>query len=83
MAKKSARQVSPREVTGVPTPAGGAPNAGVVKRTVKGGGQVKADKPDSTDDLIVGGNLAPVGRGDGPGVGLEGFGQGGEGRTRS
>jgi hypothetical protein len=39
--------------------------------------------PDSTDDLIVGGNLAPVGRGDGPGVGLEGFGQGGEGRTRS
>ena len=53
MAKKSARQVSPRDVTGIPTPAGGAPNAGVVKRTVKGGGQVKADKygrpqPDST-----------------------------------
>src|SRR5215211_1705619 len=39
--------------------------------------------PDSTDELIVGGNLAPVGCGDGPGMGLEGFGQGGEGRTRS
>src|SRR5215211_5011060 len=35
--------------------------------------------PDSTDELIVGGNLAPVGCGDGPGMGLEGFGQGGEG----
>ena len=51
--KKSAREVSPRDVTGVPTPASGSPNAGVVKRVVKGGGQVKADKygrpePDST-----------------------------------
>jgi hypothetical protein len=36
--KKSGRQTAAREVTGVPTPAGGpAPNAGVVKRTVKGG----------------------------------------------
>jgi hypothetical protein len=37
--KKSARQVSPKEVTGVPTPASGSPNAGVVKRVVKGGGK--------------------------------------------
>jgi hypothetical protein len=37
--KKSARQVSPRDVTGVPTPASGSPNAGVVKRVVKGGGK--------------------------------------------
>jgi hypothetical protein len=36
--KKSARQVAPRDVTGVPTPASGSPNAGVVKRVVKGGG---------------------------------------------
>jgi hypothetical protein len=41
MAKKSARQVAPRDVTGVPTPAGGSPNAGVVKRIVKGGGTTK------------------------------------------
>jgi hypothetical protein len=43
MAKKSARQVSPKDVTGVPTPASGSPNAGVVKRVVKrvvkGGGK--------------------------------------------
>ena len=36
--KKSARQVSPRDVTGVPTPASGSPNAGIVKRVVKSGG---------------------------------------------
>jgi hypothetical protein len=36
MAKKSARQVAPRDVTGVPTPAGDSPNAGVVERIVKG-----------------------------------------------
>jgi hypothetical protein len=42
MAKnKSARQVSPREVTGVPTPAGGSPNASVARRIVKGGGTTK------------------------------------------
>ena len=41
MAKKSARQVPPRDVTGVPTPASGSPNAGVIKRIVKGGGTVK------------------------------------------
>jgi hypothetical protein len=40
MAKKSARQLSPKDVTGVPTPVGGSPNAGVAKRVVKGGGQV-------------------------------------------
>jgi hypothetical protein len=39
MAKKTAREVSPKEVTGIPTPAGGSPNAGVVKRIVKGGGK--------------------------------------------
>jgi hypothetical protein len=38
--KKSARQVAARDVTGVPSPAAGpAPNAGVVKRVVKGGGK--------------------------------------------
>jgi hypothetical protein len=41
--KKSAREVSPRDVTGVPTPAGGSPNAGVVKRIVKGGGSAAKD----------------------------------------
>jgi hypothetical protein len=41
MAKKSARQVAPRDVTGVPTPASGSPNAGTVKRVVKGGGTTK------------------------------------------
>jgi hypothetical protein len=36
--KKSARQTAARDVTGVPSPAAGpAPNAGVVKRVVKGG----------------------------------------------
>jgi hypothetical protein len=40
MAKKSARQVAPRDVTGVPTPAGPTPNAGIVKRIVKGGGKI-------------------------------------------
>jgi hypothetical protein len=38
--KKSARQTAARDVTGVPSPAAGpAPNAGVVKRVVKGGGK--------------------------------------------
>jgi hypothetical protein len=42
MAKgKSARDVSPRDVTGVPTPAGPSPKAGVAKRIVQGGGTVK------------------------------------------
>jgi hypothetical protein len=38
--KKSGRETAVRDVTGVPTPAGGgSPNAGVVKRIVKGGGK--------------------------------------------
>jgi hypothetical protein len=42
MAKgKTGRQLSPKDVTGVLTPAGPAPNAGVVKRIVKGGGTTK------------------------------------------
>jgi hypothetical protein len=48
--KKSAREVSPRDVTGVPGSAGGSPNAGVVKRVVKGGGTTKGlggGKPES------------------------------------
>jgi hypothetical protein len=40
MAKKSAREVPVRDVTGVPGGAGGTPNAGVVKRIVKGVGKV-------------------------------------------
>ena len=53
MAKKSASQVSPKDVTGIPTPAGPASNAGIVKRIVQGGGKAKLDKqghqkPDST-----------------------------------
>jgi hypothetical protein len=37
MAKKSAREVPVRDVTGVPGSAGGTPKAGVIKRTHKGG----------------------------------------------
>ena len=45
MAKKSARQTAVKDVTGVPTPAGGpAPNAGVVKRIVQGKGALKTNK---------------------------------------
>jgi hypothetical protein len=50
MAKKSAREVNPRDVTGVPTPAGPTPKAGVVKRIVKGGGKTSGlggSKPES------------------------------------
>jgi hypothetical protein len=39
MAKKSGRETSVRDVTGVPGSAGGTPKAGVVKRIVKGGGK--------------------------------------------
>ena len=38
MAKKSARGVSPKSVTGVPSPSPSASSAKVVKRVVKGGG---------------------------------------------